>query len=73
MRFLRGALFGSVATLAALLWARTRQPHPTAPAEGETAARTDRFPAAFRQWVDESQPLDDPVAEVVREMEVALV
>lgn len=71
MRFLQGALLGSLASLAALLWARTLRRRSPATAAG-TAPPADRFPAAFQQWLDESPPLDDPVEEVAREMEVAL-
>jgi hypothetical protein len=73
MRFLQGALLGSVASLAALLWARTLRRRSTDPAAASPRPPTDRFPAAFRQWIDESPALEDPVEEVVREIEAALV
>lgn len=71
MRFLQGALLGSVASLAALLWARTLRRRPRATVS-RTAPPADQFPTAFRQWIDESPALEDPVEEVAREMEIAL-
>jgi len=72
MRFLQGALLGSVASLVALFWAITRRRTRPTTAELPASTPVDRFPAAFQPWIDESPPLDDPVEEVAREMEVAL-